>query len=223
MPASLAARHTIRARNERSLRAIVRSNWSGTTAVLVNVTLAPAGDIFRTWQSMVEARLLNAMTPPRSVRERTVFLFSTMHQLQLILPRRLPIGRQPAMVAGAKHALVKCNGYRRSVLATRDRNHARSAVLRPNGDRLLDALARTRFRDRNRGGHALCAGGVRRSHIQPAIAVVPLAIVTMHRMSVMMVAVAAKMGKRARLFRHRARPRQFPAAQKAAEPGPTSR
>src|SRR5512139_1419423 len=218
MPASLAARHTIRARNERSLRAIVRSNWSGTTAVLVNVTLAPAGDIFHTWQSMVEASLLNAMTPPRSVRERTVFLFSTMFAAK--------ITNRPTAINGCRRKTcvsVKCNGYRRSVLATRDRNHARSAVLRPNGHRLLDALARTRFRDRNRGGHDLCAGGVRRSHIQPAKAVVPLAIVTMHRMSVMMVAVAAKMGKRARLFRHRARPRQFPAAQKAAEPGPTSR
>src|SRR5262245_40886251 len=73
IPASLVPRHTIRARNERSLHPIVRSNWSGTSTALVKATFAPAGERFLTWQFMVDARLLNAMMPPRYV--------STMRQL----------------------------------------------------------------------------------------------------------------------------------------------
>src|SRR5262245_66555077 len=81
IPASLVPRHTIRARNERSLHPIVRSNWSGTSTALVKATFAPAGERFLTWQFMVDARLLNAMTPPRYVRARTDFRLSTMRQL----------------------------------------------------------------------------------------------------------------------------------------------
>src|SRR4029078_913176 len=81
-PASLGARNIIRARNERSLRAICRSNGSGTVAVLLNVTLAPPVDRLRTWQSIVDARLLNAITPPSSVRERAALRFSAIDLLR---------------------------------------------------------------------------------------------------------------------------------------------
>jgi hypothetical protein len=46
--------------------------------VLVNVTFAPTGEKFRTLQSMMDMRRLNAMTPPRKVRERTTFRLSGM-------------------------------------------------------------------------------------------------------------------------------------------------
>jgi hypothetical protein len=42
----------------------------------------------RTWQSIVDARLLNAITPPSSVRERAALRFSTIDLLQTNSPER---------------------------------------------------------------------------------------------------------------------------------------
>src|SRR4029077_15927575 len=72
----------MRALNERSLRAIVKSNWSGTAAAFEKATLAPAVEKFRTWQSIVDLRRLNAMVPPRQVRARSLFRLSIIARLQ---------------------------------------------------------------------------------------------------------------------------------------------
>src|SRR5262245_37164674 len=61
---------------------------------------------------MVELRLLNAMTPPRYVRERTDFRLSAMDQLPF-RAERIPIGDAPTTNCRAQPRIsLKLNGYR---------------------------------------------------------------------------------------------------------------
>jgi hypothetical protein len=81
MPASSAFRQTIRASSARPFCLIVRSNSSGTVAVLVKEIFAPPTERFRTRQLIVELRRLKAITPPRKVRLRASFRLSCMKDL----------------------------------------------------------------------------------------------------------------------------------------------
>jgi hypothetical protein len=76
------------------------------TAAFVNATLAPAGEILRTWQFMVELRLLNAMTPPKYVRERADFRLSNMQQLHSHFAQEYRLARRQQRVAGRDFALA---------------------------------------------------------------------------------------------------------------------
>lgn len=68
---------------------------------------------------------------------------------------------------------VKCDGYRGSVLAARDRNDAFAAIFGPDGYRLLYALAWPRCFDRDCDRHGNRFGNARLRRVYAAIAGVP--------------------------------------------------
>ena len=65
---------------------------------------------------------------------------------------------------------VKCNGYRGSVLAARDRDNTLAAIFRPDRHRLLDALAWPGYFDRYRDRHSNRFGSGRLCRVHAAIA-----------------------------------------------------
>src|SRR5262245_19683271 len=79
---------------------------------------------------------------------------------------------------------VKCNGYRSSVLAARDRNDALAAIFRANRHRLLNALARSSCFDSDWNRHGNCFGSSRLCRVYAAIApiacVPPLVVLPPH-------------------------------------------
>lgn len=134
-----------------------------------NVTLAPPVDRLRTWQSIVDARLLNAITPPSSWRERAALRFSTLDLLRANSRERYQGAHVRQIDRTHKMRVsVKCNGYRGSVLAARDRDDALAAIFGPDRHRLLDALARPGNFDCDRYGNRFGSG--RRCRIHAAIA-----------------------------------------------------
>ena len=79
---------------------------------------------------------------------------------------------------------VKCNGYRGSVLAARDRDDALAAIFRPDCYRLLDALAWPRYFDRDCDRHSNRFCNARLCRVYAAIAGVPRLVVLPPKLAV---------------------------------------